>query len=252
MPVLLLGGTPGLPPNSIAGLVLWFDASVGVFSDAGTTPAVNNDPVQQWNDQSVSAHHASQGTLGQRPLLITNGVNGRPVVRFDTSDDFMTRTANNDDDLINLSAKTIFVVWKVTNEGDATQYAITFNDGSERLTVGRTTSGTGESGNDDGGGGRDVVTKAMGDAAFHVQTLHHAGGSLYIGVDDTRTASMSSTASGNTSVGANTNLFLRRFPAAAEVCDIAEIAMYNVALTEGERQSVEQYLAYKYGISLPY
>lgn len=40
-------------------LRVWLDASKSVFSDAGTTPSVNGGAVQQWNDQSGYANHAT-------------------------------------------------------------------------------------------------------------------------------------------------------------------------------------------------
>src|SRR5207237_3607977 len=39
----------------------------GVYKDAGTTLAANNDTVQQWNDQSGNGNNLSQATAGNRP-----------------------------------------------------------------------------------------------------------------------------------------------------------------------------------------
>ena len=46
---------------------LWLRADAGVFSDAGVTPAVTSNNVQQWNDQSGNTKNASQATVGNRP-----------------------------------------------------------------------------------------------------------------------------------------------------------------------------------------
>lgn len=50
-----------------ATLAQWLKADVGVYSDAGITPAANGGTIQQWNDQSGNGWHVSQGTAGTRP-----------------------------------------------------------------------------------------------------------------------------------------------------------------------------------------
>lgn len=72
---------------------LWLAADEEVYSDAGTTAAVAEDPVQQWNDLSGNDRHASQATLAARPLFKTNVLNGKPVLRFDGVDDWMRTVA---------------------------------------------------------------------------------------------------------------------------------------------------------------
>lgn len=52
----------------ISNCIGWYRAGVGVFSDAGTTPANSGEGVYQWNDQSGSANHLSQATAGNRPM----------------------------------------------------------------------------------------------------------------------------------------------------------------------------------------
>jgi hypothetical protein len=64
-------------------LVAWWKADAGVFSDAGSTPAGDNDRIQQWNDQSGNAEHQKQGTANSRPLYETGELNGLPVVTLD-------------------------------------------------------------------------------------------------------------------------------------------------------------------------
>ncbi|HNF01768.1 MAG TPA: LamG domain-containing protein, partial [Ferruginibacter sp.] len=66
------------------GNILWLKADAGAYSDAGITPAVNGQTVQQWNDQSGNANHAAQATAGLRPVFVTNVLNGQPALRFST------------------------------------------------------------------------------------------------------------------------------------------------------------------------
>lgn len=73
-------GVPTSPP--LTNLILWLESDVGVFKDAGTTPAANNDTVQQWNDQSGTGNNESQATSANRPTFLTNQQNGKPAVSF--------------------------------------------------------------------------------------------------------------------------------------------------------------------------
>lgn len=87
----LLGasGTGGVTfsPTDIAGLEYWFKADGLVYSDLGTTPAVNLDPVEQWNDQSGNSRNLTQTTLANRPVFNTGVKNGLPAILFDGVDD---------------------------------------------------------------------------------------------------------------------------------------------------------------------
>ena len=67
-------------PKDTSGLLLW------VYSD--TLGLADNDPVSTWTDLSGNGNDAIQaGSL--RPLYKTNIQNGRAVLRFDGTDDFM-------------------------------------------------------------------------------------------------------------------------------------------------------------------
>lgn len=51
-----------------ANLVVWFDPGYGVYSDAGITSAVVNDPVYRWSARNDSTYYFQQTTLGKRPI----------------------------------------------------------------------------------------------------------------------------------------------------------------------------------------
>src|SRR3954464_9443177 len=70
------------PPSS--GLKLWLKA------DAGVTLA--GSAVAQWNDQSGNNANASQAVAAQQPAFIASAVNGKPALKFDGSNDFLTFT----------------------------------------------------------------------------------------------------------------------------------------------------------------
>lgn len=91
-PMGLSGGGSAFSPASLAGLALWLKADAGLFQDAaGTIPATADaDPVGLWKDQSGNVRDVSQVTSTKRPLLKLAIQNGRNVLRWDGTDDFLT------------------------------------------------------------------------------------------------------------------------------------------------------------------
>lgn len=69
-------------PGSIAtGLVGWWRADSGVFSDTGgTTPAVNGGKIARWNDLSGNGRNATQATGANQPTYTANAMAGYPGI----------------------------------------------------------------------------------------------------------------------------------------------------------------------------
>ena len=65
----------GPVPITTAGLHLWLKA------DAGVT--LNGSTVSKWADQSGNGNDAIQLALPRQPLLVKDGLNGKPTIRFD-------------------------------------------------------------------------------------------------------------------------------------------------------------------------
>ena len=86
----LVGVSHANPLPLGADLRLWLRADDGAFTDLGTTPATDGATVRQWSDQltgdNAVADDAIQGTAANRPLYVADGLNGRPVLRFDDTD----------------------------------------------------------------------------------------------------------------------------------------------------------------------
>lgn len=68
-------------PNELPGLELWLKA------DAGIT--ITNNLVSQWDDQSEHGRNATSEFNSIRPELINSALNGLPVVSFDGNIDYM-------------------------------------------------------------------------------------------------------------------------------------------------------------------
>ncbi|MCX6104273.1 MAG: hypothetical protein NTY08_00355, partial [Proteobacteria bacterium] len=73
-------------PISIAGLVLWLDASRASsrFQDSGltTAAAADGDPVGGWKDRSGNSYSFLQSTSAYRPVLGLSVQNSLPAIRF--------------------------------------------------------------------------------------------------------------------------------------------------------------------------
>jgi len=69
----------------LAHLKLWLKADSLALSDG--------KPVATWSNSAMNSCHATQLIAGQQPLFKTNGLNGKPIVRFDGIDDYLTGAA---------------------------------------------------------------------------------------------------------------------------------------------------------------
>lgn len=63
-------------------LFFWFRANSGITKDGA-------DKVSQWDNQVSGEPDLVQAVSGKQPLLVTNQLNGKSIVRFDGIDDFM-------------------------------------------------------------------------------------------------------------------------------------------------------------------
>ena len=82
-------------PSAIS-TALWLDASdSSTLFDAvsgGSTPA-NNGAIARWEDKSGNTRHVTQSTSGAEPTRQTSIQNALDIIRFDGSNDRLTRSA---------------------------------------------------------------------------------------------------------------------------------------------------------------
>jgi hypothetical protein len=219
------------PPNdlpNVSGLVAWFKADALSLTDA--------DPVATWADSSGEANDLAQATGGLQPTYRTNVLNGLPVVRFDGVDDYLTRATPT-----YAQPNTVFVVQQFAAPTDGA-YNIMF-DGA-------------------GGSGHYITKVGGGDsrALFAGATL---AGSPATGNFEIWSASFNGALSelfvnGTSNIagdaGSQSLVGLRvgaAFNAAGPFHgDIAEVLVYNAALSAGDRQLLEAYLGTKYDIAV--
>lgn len=68
-------------PDDLSGLEAWFIADEGI--------TLTGDSVSQWDDQSSHARHATSWANSIRPSVLPNALNGHQVIAFDGQYDFM-------------------------------------------------------------------------------------------------------------------------------------------------------------------
>lgn len=132
-PLIILSLTLGSAHAQIStnGLRLWLRADAGVTTN-GTT-------VSQWADQSGNGHEAFQATVGFQPTYLTNGLNGKPVLQFDGSGDHLTGTVTSISSPLTLIVVGYFGVINPAS-GDY-DYMIQMGDGNnQNISIARTTA----------------------------------------------------------------------------------------------------------------
>ena len=249
-------------------IALWLRADLEVFSDAGTTPAVDGDNALQWNDQSSPASNASETDAGGgsviEPVYETdnnNAINFNPIVFISDQNTtnnsyFETPAASNS---VSGNMTLISVFETAQNQGTNDQI-----DNTPALIGAESNSGT----NDYGMGlyQGEVVFNAANTNTFTARsTTTYNDGEPYIA-----TGTRVQAASGavnlyvnslqvGTGTSDNTALSAPGTWAVGNQSDydneaqlqanVAEILVFSSVLTGEEQARVESYLALKYGVT---
>ncbi|MEO6133561.1 MAG: T9SS type A sorting domain-containing protein [Ginsengibacter sp.] len=213
-------------------LQLWLKADAGVTKDGS-----NN--VSDWADQSGNAHHANQSTPASQPLWVDNVVNGKPVIRFDGNSDLMTTDVTGPGG----TELTFFVVAKSNG-----QRIISYNDNTGYVLYSYATPNNFIISNDGGpyGGLNSGTNNAL---SFQVTCARYIANTTNGMQTFVNGALLAQRTSANI-VLPSVPLQLGSYPGggATELIngDVAEIIIYNRALTDVEREQVENYLTQKY------
>ncbi len=222
------------------GMVLWLDASALALLDGSS--------VAEWDDLSGNYNHAGQTDEARQPTYVVSGLDGMPVVQFDGSNHMDVGKSLHGLGIEREAA--IFVVVSSTLSTEVTVHDVLSDWAS---TAGGATVRIRPN------GGLEVyvypndhrATSATGIVAadeFFVFTSHWFADSHVLyknGVSVASTALTDDVGDAETlKIGARGDLLDRSFLHG----DIAEILIYDRALTSEEREEVEQYLSSKWGL----
>ena len=249
------------PTAPVAGMALWLDASdASTLYDAttGGSLVAADGTIARWEDRSGNGYHVTQSTSGARPIRKTAIQNALDVVRFDGSDDTLWRGLEPIcRDVPGITAFSIHR-WASSPTSSRVIAGLITSTGVNRLAhYGGNSSGKWTS----GGRRRDfnslqVVNSAASigttDSSLLTSRLDYQGTDLNQWIDGTLDgASTSFQSAGNSSdtdvrigIGANrsgegSSLFFHG--------DISEVVIYPWALSTADRESVQSYLATKWG-----
>ena len=225
---------------SLISTALWLDAA-----DASTITE-SGGAVSQWDDKSGNGNHVAQSTSTLRPVVASNVLNSKPVIRFDGSNDRLQTAAA-------LFATPIFGIYAVIANRDpsgesawAGQYLA---GDSGRTLIYQNGINTRLAASFDGGGG--ITYNGTANSSFHLfgyeKNLNN--GTLYYETVNVGTSSSLSTAISNTSwkigepsAGSGGLTF-------AAALDAAEIVILSAPALTSDRQKIEGYLAHKWGLT---
>jgi hypothetical protein len=273
---------PITPPGGVgSGLQLWLDAAAPeTLFDAtsGGSLVAADGAVARWQDKSGNARHATQATSGSRPLRKTSQQGGLGTLSFDGSNDVMSLASSSSTfAFLHQADSTVFLVSRAgTNSNPNAHYAaiatgtgtsgspnfqLSFEDRNlpqdefvaneqVRVIVGATgdnpavnTAATGLSGwTPNTYNLVSVVTRpsnltASQRVAARINGGTSGSGNTFLGTASTGSA-MADLHIGSSSGGAN-----------YWSGNIAEIIIYDSALSDANRSAVESYLMSKWGIS---
>jgi len=245
--------------------VLWLDgADRSTMFDATTGGGLvaDNAGVARWQDKSGNAHHATQATANDRPLVRPNTKAGKPVLEFDGTSDFM-RVA--DTNALDLNTFSVFSVVRLStyvtgasripaiiNKGDylaaaSTAYELTASGGATpKWSVGIASGGTFS--NVSAG----TVNAVQNEWAI-VSSRRAAAGAAFVFANRVSAGSTSvlSGTLNNASAGIGIGARGTGTPLAAGDLfpgNIAELLIYNFAMSDSQRSTVEAWLVGKWAL----
>jgi len=258
LPVILtrpiqISNTPVFVPSQILGLQLWFDAAdSSTFTLSGTN-------ISEWRDKSSNSYSVEQTNASLRPVFTTAAQNGLSGIQFATAT-YLSNLATNMPNFTTGSATSVFIAarnasantgWNIVNTiwfnstgTNATQrYHFSFNRASTAGTtlfangslVGQVTSNA-TSPNSNAILGFTVSDSS---ATIHTNGSTNSYGGVSLSNATGNTLFLLGENRNNTGVGSNIMVF--------------EMLGYNTQVTVSQREQIEGYLAWKWGLqaSLP-
>jgi hypothetical protein len=239
-------------PNSLAGLTAWWDASDSstLFdADTGGSATAADGEVGRLEDKSGLGHNFTQATSANRPARKTAVQNGLDVLRLDGTNDRML-TSQAFSTFFGSTQSTVFVACKATSVGTnstdpySNETVLAAASSAHGFVMLRSNSTAGAYGYDS-----NYRTASLSYVAgvWKVFTTTHSASTLGFRINKSSPA----TASLGTRdfltqglyLGANWN------NSAFFDGDVGEIITYNVALSDADREKVEDYLMDKWGIT---
>jgi hypothetical protein len=242
-------------PKKLANLSLWLDAA-----DPGTI-TLNGSTVSQWQDKSGNSRHIAQATAVNQPTYQATGLNSRPTLYFDGADWLFTATPGAL--LRNVAGGSITAVasYPIVPAGPGVTIAVQTPISNVRLNLSMNTTGFLGSGArrldaDTATGSTASTAQTLNTPVIHGTIADYTGNSIQLFTDgNAATAGTYSSGGGSSSntdagallVGSATSDFgvTAQNPGTVSV---SEVILTNSTTSVADRQRIEGYLAWKWGI----
>lgn len=229
---------------STTGLALWLKADAGVKNTSNLT-ATDGQAVQTWEDQSGNGNHAIQLTSSGQPVWQQNGGNGGSSVHFSNSSLECANAAT-----LNPAQMSIFIVGKYSNSGSYQSFLMK-TPSSSWTSGGYGVSQSGSSSTMTGWVNSYSGSANVGSSSFQkgeniLFSMVYQPGSLTVYNNGMNTVNSSNAPAINSTT---VPLVIGNSPGNYGLNgDIAEIIIYGTALSNTQREAVEEYLRNKYTI----
>ncbi len=208
----------------------WYDADA-------IEGLIDDDTVATWEDISANSYDATQSTESLKPLYKTSIINGKPVIRFDGTDDVLSIGS-----LDAFTELTVVVVYKnnsvaatfggiIGTDGNSDGFQVVRQDSTQVLHM-------------PGFAGHATPSSTILVSTPYIVSSIYTGASAAIwvnGVDKGSTANSGTVSAGTTYNIGRTNSASRTLNG-----DIAEILVFDYALSVSQREDLETYLNNKY------
>ena len=221
-------------PDQLTGLVAWYKADALSLNDG--------DAVATWTDSSGNSNDATQGTGSAQPTFKTSIINGKPVVRFDGGDDLSTATESNFD----LATYSVFFV--ATRSAGTTLISKnttgTGAGGRRKLQIGLAGNISLSAGSD-GSAINNTATVTTPGVYGVIARANNDHDLIVNGTVNNKTTTLDDTTFNNSAfqIGAAFSNGSERITG-----DIAEIIIFNRAVSSSESLGIQNYLAVKYNV----
>ena len=223
-------------------LTLWLKASGLLQND--------DSSVSEWVGHSNQELTVDQNTSADKPTFRTQSLNGRPTVEFD-GDDSLSRSGTTLDTLVKDDTASVFAVQKqdgssAENTTFALQPSHTANRFLSHLDFNDTLY---FDFGDTGSGGRISTPSPSGwDDTYHLVELFRDGSNGVIRVDNT--TELSDTFSDTLDTSTSDTLYVGTSKNSNGVFkgQIAEILVFDAALSDSEKSRIRNYLNIKYNL----
>jgi hypothetical protein len=190
-----------------------------------------------WADQSGNGINATMATASRQPSIVYDSINGLPVIRFGGAQSLYLTSQ------VQPQSFTVFIVGKNSKStetfsmilgpgGNSPNNKLRWENGSQVLFVGL-------------GNNMPIITPTIGNTrVYHVLSARYNGSAMGVYRDGNLVSTHSFTTTGPWSLAQVGGWFSRYFM----VGDLAEVLVYDTALSDSNHDSTNDYLRTKYAL----